>query len=432
MNNPRIGWLVVNSSKRDGNVGGLVIKRSLLGNGYHVENCGPGNINNYHIVLLSLPSNYHILEYLKCAIANRLDRRGCIIIAGGFGAQNIRSIEDYLDFVYYGRAHNDITNVINDIWTHGDTDNQHTYKSHSNRVAIVNHDSPLYKDSAIKEEFSGCKNMCKFCHYAHARSMQGDANNHYIQNMLTGGKSPEMLLVDIPNLKAKPGRIRTAIDGSSERLRLKFGKRIMNTDIVRAVNHLGSMKDSRSVTQLGLFGSHSVIAKKETVVAMTYNIGHMPTETNMDVEELHETLRACSPKERVIIIVHVTPFRPSLLTPMQWMPVRIFPQWSDRREEVIVDRKNLLAKYSFTLEGAYQHLASVVIDRYGIHGDDQPVLDLILRPKGTKSKDKATYLYEHGGAKYTAALNIDSTDPIPNVVSFFSKGKLKALAKRLS
>ena len=113
---------------------------------------------------------------------------------------------------------------------------------------------------------------------------------------------------------------------------------------------------------------------------------------------------------------------------MQWMPVRIFPEWSERREYTVVDKKNLLPKYSFTLEGAFSHLCSVIIDRYGVYGDDSNVLDVILSPGAGKSKVRAERLLAEGGEKYTYALDPLTQDPMPHVVSYHSKDKLRKMA----
>ena len=427
-----IGYLVVDTkSDRTDNVGGDVVKRVLQRAGYDVVDCDPGNIDNYRLVLLSIPSTYQIIDILRAAIKYGWLNRKCKILVGGFGCQNISAISDYVDFAYYGRAHVDIASVVQDILITGRTDNKHVLTMAFPRPTVVNTAAPLFSDNVLAESFTGCRNMCKFCHYAHVRSLQGTAGSGYVQSLLTSGNSPEVLLKDIVKMTDKPGRIRTAIDGFSERLRFLFGKKIHNNDIVNAINHLGSLKESRLAIQLNLFGGKEIVGKKETVVAMVYNIGSFPTETEYDERELEITIGQCNPRERVIFIVHTTPFRPSLLTPMQWAPVRLFPEWSGKREHVICDKPTLLSKYSYTLEGAFSHACSVVIDRYGIYGDDQRILDAILHAKGGRSFDKAVYLLDNGAQKYLEELPVN-VDPLPYVSLPPGKQHLRRMGEKLS
>jgi radical SAM superfamily enzyme YgiQ (UPF0313 family) len=142
----------------------------------------------------------------------------------------------------------------------------------------------------------------------------------------------------------KAGRIRVAIDGFSERTRYIYGKRISNDDIVNGVSAIGQ------------YGPNAT-------TLLVYNISNMPHETQDDREDLYTTLRQCDPKHRVIFVLHSTPFRPSIATPMQWEPVTLFPDWSKLRAQEIVEKANFRAVHSFTLETPWSHLCSVVAER---------------------------------------------------------------------
>ncbi len=156
-------------------------------------------------------------------------------------------------------------------------------------------------------------------------------------------RSVEVLWKDIINMEKKEGRVRSAIDGFSERLRFAYGKKITNDEIIEGINKVGS------------FGGITVF--------MTYNISNMPHETERDRQELYETVKKANPKNRVIIVFQSTPFRPSLLTPLQWSPVTLYPATSDLSANVIYDSENLRAMHSFSNESPFSQLQTVIVSR---------------------------------------------------------------------
>ena len=421
-----IGNLKIDTkTDRTDNIGGDLIKTILAHSGFHIVDCGPNDINNYDLVVHSVPSTYQLIDLLRAARKHRFDKRRTKILIGGFGVQNITAVKPYVDLAYYGRAHDDVVDVVNAILTNGDTDNPHVYSVERNNDVALNQ-APLCT-SHFREEFVGCVNKCKFCHYTWSRKPQGNPSG-YVQRLLTGGNSPELLWKDILNLERKPGRVRTAIDGFSERLRYAYGKHISNNDIVEGINRLGNLKESKFVGQCDLWGNVWDVGKKECVTCLAYNIGHMPGEGPDDWDELMETVHRAQPKERVILIIHTTPFRPSLLTPMQWEPVTLWPEWSSMREKVLRDNPKMLCKYSYTLEGAFSHLCSVTIDR--LQDPDDAILDGILRPKGDTSAKKAIYLLEQYDAeRFCQQLPIDGPSPVPYLEGYIPTSKIRNIAK---
>ena len=85
-----------------------------------------------------------------------------------------------------------------------------------------------------------------------------------------------MLFKDIPKITKKYGRIRTALDGFSERLRFTYGKKITDKEIKANVEYLGEFE--------------------KTTVLIIYNIGNMPSETQDDRDSLYGTLCDVKPK----------------------------------------------------------------------------------------------------------------------------------------
>ncbi len=262
------------------------------------------------------------------------------------------------EYAFFGRAHDCLYKIIDGIYNGGINDELEQYMLRLDMLSAVSiRQAPLMKSSTFTEEFTGCPLKCKFCHYTYARKFDGETNG-YTQSLLTGGNSDEVLYKDILSFKEKRGRIRTAIDGFSERIRYLYGKRISNDLIVDAINHLGEIAiDTR---QADMFGGHELNWR---TVMTVYNICNFPYETEDDEQEFIENIRRANPRSRVIFILHSTPFRASPATPMQWERVQIFPDWSQRREDVICDRPNLLVKYSYTLEGPWTQLLSAIVER---------------------------------------------------------------------
>lgn len=424
----KIGYLVTSTkSKRTDNIGGDIIRNILEEDGYSVEVCRPDEINKYELVLHSIPSTYQVIDYLRAARVHGFDKRKSKILIGGFGVQNITAIEPYIDYAYYGRAHSDISRVVKTLMKNGDISDPHVYSVEQKNNVCIN--QAALCDRHFKETFTGCPNMCMFCHYAWARKPQGNSSG-YVQHLLTGGGSPEIMWKDIFKLTKKPGRIRTAIDGFSEKLRYSYGKRISNEEIVEGINKLGSLKESSVVYQESLLGGVVNVAKKQCVTCLVYNIGHFPGETSDDWQEFAEVVTKAKPRERVIMIIHTTPFRPSILTPMQWESVQLWPEWSEMRELTVRDDEKVLCKYSYTLEGAFSHLSSVVIDR--LKSPTDSILDGILKPGGNTSRERATYLLErHDAGRFCEEMPIDGPAPVPCLEGHVPNDKIRKIAEKL-
>jgi len=261
------------------------------------------------------------------------------------------------------------------------------------------------------EQFIGCKRKCKFCHYSWARKYRGPAGD-YIQTSVAAS-SPEITWDRLRGIDRKHGRIRSALDGFSQRLRACYGKRITRSDVIGGIEHVGS------------FGGTSTV--------LAYNISNMPTETDADKKELYATFAEAQPKGRVIVVLQSTPFRPSNLTPMQWEPVRLAPTMSDLSAQVIVDRPNLRAMHSFSNEGPWSHLVTVVAER-ATAATDACWEAICFAPKlqSNPAADKVRRLSAHFDlASYLRKYEIDEPHPADFLTSFTQKEKLRAVARRM-
>jgi hypothetical protein len=406
-----------NSFDGNYNIGANVIMDVLKRNGIECDICTADTAHNYKIVLISLTSDYDCIAlYREVALLPSWQpkTRKFIVVAGGAGMQNPTAIRNYIDYGVFGRAEDIIFPLINCVMGGG----VYTHESVMNLPDIspvkLCQSEKLYpheielagKNKKWKESFIGCPNKCKFCHYTWARQkffLEGT----YYQGDLTMNRSIECLWKDIPKIDKKEGRIRTAIDGFSERLRYAYGKRISNYEIIDGINHLGSFPG--------------------TTVAMVYNISNMPHETQDDRDELYETIKKSSPANRVIVVFQSTPFRASLLTPLQWAPVTLYPATSDLSAQVIYDSPSLRAMHSFSNESPFSQLETMIVNRA------TPVTDklfhaLCFHPKlkkGTSKEKINTLKYNFDITPYIREYSANETHPAWFLSSYVSNENLR-------
>jgi len=342
-----------NSFEGNYNIGANVIMDVLKRKGIACDICTPDTAQKYKIVLVSLTSEYDCLALYRAIalLPTWQPGRKFKVVAGGAGMQNPTVIRNYIDYAVFGRGENIIHPLIDcvlggGVFTHESVMNLpdiHPVKL-CQSLELYPHEINLGKGRGCrcwKESFIGCPNKCLFCHYTWARKKIG--GDTYYQGELTMNRSIECLWKDIPRINKKEGRIRSAIDGFSERLRMVYGKHISNQEIIDGINHLGSFEG--------------------ITVLLVYNISNMPHETEEDREELYKTIKKATPKNRVIVVFQSTPFRPSLLTPLQWSPVTLYPATSDLSAEVIHDSDKLRVMHSFSNESPYSQIQTVIVSR---------------------------------------------------------------------
>lgn len=418
-----------NSFEGNGNVGAMVIEGVLRGNGINVGRCTPESAHNQDIVLVSFTSNYDVISFYQ-SVALRPEwqrkKRKFKVIAGGFGMQNPTLVRDYIDYAAFGRAESWIYKIVDTILGGGCPSHPSVMNLPDLHGVVISQSLNLYNGpisgtaygDQYKETFTGCPYKCMFCHYTWAREYQDNREENrgsYVQESLTSGNTPELTWDQLFTYDKKAGRIRVAIDGFSQRLRYIYGKRILNEDIFNGINAIGQFEGN--------------------TVLLVYNICNFPTETKTDVEELYSTLKKANPVGRVIFVLHSTPFRPSLATPMQWEPVNLFPEWVGKRAEVIDERPNFRATHSFTLEGAWSHLISVVVER-ATPETDEMFHNIAFSPtfNGGKyrSAQKVKILQNHYNlSQYLKEYDLDEKLPAWFLSSYIDTDKIKKAAKVL-
>ena len=342
-----------NSFRGSYNIGANVIMDVLRRRGIDCDICTPDTAQKYQIILISLTSEYDCLALYRAValLPTWQPGRKFKTIAGGAGLQNPTTIRKYIDYAVFGRAENIIYDLVScvlggGIFVHESVMNLpdiHPVKlAQATELYLHKVDLGRGKDYRLWEEpFIGCHNKCLFCHYTWARQKIGSGT--YSQGFLDMKRSTQCLWKDIPKINKKESCIRTAIDGFSERLRMAYGKKISNQEIIDGINYIGRFE---GVTLLRI-----------------YNISNMPHETQADRDELYETCKKAAPKNRVIMVFHSTPFRPSLLTPLQWAPVTLYPAISDLSRQVIYDSSKLRVVHSLSNESPWSQLETMIVNR---------------------------------------------------------------------
>jgi radical SAM superfamily enzyme YgiQ (UPF0313 family) len=321
----------------------------LKRNGIDVFICDYKTAFNYTHVLVSMTATDDIFDIYRQCHKNNWQNRTFTAFVGGFGCQNPIALEKFVDYAFFGRA----DGVICDYIQNPKNYQEYSFKiSQPHKIELRQVDR-LYPYSVVygannttwNEKFIGCPFRCKFCHYSHNRKYIGGGG--YINNGLSSG-SPEVMLKDICNLTEKVGRLTAALDGYSERLRFMFGKKITWDMVEEAMDTLAAFKGN---TYFKL-----------------YNITNFPTETEADEKEFIDfwaKYTDYTKKADGIVRVDIfnTAFRPSLNTPMERMPVKLYPE-ARRENPDIVSKNGFVVKYTHLAKGAKEHLKDVISIRY--------------------------------------------------------------------
>ena len=190
-----------NSFDGNDNIGAKVIADVLTRAGIKVGYVTPETAHTVPLVLISLTSTHDIYALLE-SVALRADwqpgNRKFKVLAGGFGMQNPTAIRHYVDYCAFGRAHEWVTDIVNEILhNRAPVHESIMCAKEFNRVVISQGALYQHEVDGFKEEFTGCPLKCKFCHYTYAREHTGSDASYakggvYSQSMLTGGGSPEV------------------------------------------------------------------------------------------------------------------------------------------------------------------------------------------------------------------------------------------------
>lgn len=364
-------------------IGALVIKAELEANGYPVDICTYEQAHKYELVLVSMTSTWDIYEFYKSMKNAGWKNRKFKALLGGFGCQNPFALDDFIDWAFFGRAEGIITEVVKNILSGIEPDYPFITNLKTPKVTTARpvqylsiYEVKYGKNcSTWKEEFTGCPFTCKFCHYTWNRKnvREGDPGKYLNDGISTGSK--EVMLMDVIDYEEKLGRVTAGLDGYSERLRFLYGKPITWRIMEGALDHMASFKGN----------SYMKI----------YNITNFPSETPEDEKEFVDFCKDyCSNTSKAdgILSVEVfnTAFRPSINTPMERMPVRLFPE--ARRENLsIAAGSGIVIKYTHLIQGAWMHLADVIAIRYN-YKKDKDIINFIATNESFNKKSNAKKL----------------------------------------
>lgn len=312
------------------NAGMKVVTEILEKNGITVVPASLEVASKYRIVLVSFTSTFDMVSYYKkVALLKEWqpENREFKIIAGGFGMQNPYPVRNYVDYAVFGRAENFVYEMVDTILGGGEYSHPSVMRLPDVYQIVVSQPTELLQLDSFRESFTGCYHKCKFCHYSWTRKHIGEQGKYQRGGAFEDSTSSissgsiEVMMRDIKTIDKKQGKVRVALDGSSERLRFLYGKRITNEKFIEAIEHVGS------------FGG--------TTFLHLYNIVNMPTETEEDREEFLSTVLKAKPEGKILLIPTQTPFRATLSTPLLFSPINLFPDWSKHSLEVIFDVGNI-------------------------------------------------------------------------------------------
>lgn len=423
---PEIAFLVYEPLKQrrknnsfDGNtnIGANVIIEVLAKAGIEVGFCTAKNAVNYRIVLVSFTSEYDFYAFYQEVYGlSSWANRSFKVVAGGFGMQNPVLLRNYIDLAVFGRAEHIIVNLITTLLDGKVFEHESVMNLPDITKVKIAQTSKLYSSSYFDEKFIGCINKCLFCHFAWSRKALGDTA-HYNQTLLSTS-SPEVLINDIPSaITKKEGKVLTAIDGPSERLRFVLSKKIKNDSIVKAINHIGS------------FGPSKVMIK-------CYNVGGFPSEEKSDLEELIATLNQCNPKFGIVFILHTTPLRPSLVTPIQYAKINIgsdlYPPASRKgANRILADVNGLVARQGQFIESELSQLKTVLVLRATTDSDKLFKVLCLSKKLKTVTSARAIRLIQNNFdlSQYTRGYNLEN-HPVQFLESFTPNKTLYAIYKR--
>lgn len=341
--NPSFDW--------SGNIGAYMVIDALRRAGIEVEFCSVSTAKRFDLVLVSMTSVHDTLNLIRAVgTAREWTTRKFKVLAGGFGCQNVYSLQGYVDYAFFGRAENVITEIIQ-LVLDGSDEHESLMKLDKIKAVKVCQTNELYpytlnvKPRAFTENSLGCANKCYFCHYTFSRKWI-PGKGEFEAALIWKGRQQKTFHDIVKYADTHLGLLSTAIDGFSERLRFAMNKRIANEEIKNIIEWISS---NWGTAKMGLD---------------LYCIGNYPTETEDDRQELAGVLKSCKMgKTELYVMIKVFPLIPAALTPSAYLPVNLDIDWNQRSGQTYVDVPGLKVKLSPFLKSRYSHLVEVILER---------------------------------------------------------------------
>jgi len=274
--------------------------------GHEIEYCTISTVEQYDLALLSITAPEDITTFLKGIKAGNYKKGKCFVAAGGAGCINICSIYDFIDMAVFGRAEGLADKIIS--------------KQQSKNIWVKKEDPMLETSYAIRQVKNlhadengccGCRNKCYFCQYTWTRKLVG-------KNYSAGGEGYTVNEEDFVSLCLdKPGRYTTGIDGLSYETRKRVNKGFVTDKLIRDKFENAIGKGHGKAIMLKLFG----------IVGYPWETIQTAREDAMNFGELFNGINEKYSSGRLMAAMHLTPFSPEPLTPMEHVPANIRTNW---------------------------------------------------------------------------------------------------------
>ncbi len=334
------------------NFGSAVLRDVLLKSNIIADVCLPENAHYYDIVLVSLTSHFDVFAFVNATRKNKnWQNRKFKVYAGGFGCQNINMLKEYIDYAFFGRAENEIVDMLE---KRGDYEHQSFLRLNKIENVYINQvNLPYSEDVKInfnhletyKESRLGCPNKCFYCHYTFTR--KNISNGRFIYNEFDGASDEiEWCKADLYN-PLKP-HIITAIDGYSQRLRYSMNRRISDNSLIDFFIEVSAKTECSG---LGI---------------KLYNIVGLEGE---DESDYYSFIDLCTKldgrlKKPLTITLQNTPFNPSPVTPMGYSPIKINDYSDYKKNNRIFEGVNIKVQHSLYMDSPYSHFSACLALRY--------------------------------------------------------------------
>jgi len=293
-----------------GFLGMQILIDELAGAGLPVSFCTVQTMYLHDVVLWSITAQEDIYAFLRQVAAGSMRKGGAQIIVGGAGCINITPIYDYIDAAVFGRAEGLIVNIVDgarheSVWRKADDpglSNKYVYRQ------------AQHLDSR-EGGTCGCKNKCYFCHYTWTHKQIG--GNYSPTKSALGAGGRVVNEEDFTSLSLdKPGRYTTAFDGMTEETRRRVNKGFVTDALI-----------------LDKFSKAIACDYDKAIMLKIFSIVGYPWESlhtaRAGADSLGRLLHRCrgAGEGRIMGAIHLTPFSPEPLTPMEHCPANVKINW---------------------------------------------------------------------------------------------------------
>jgi len=283
-----------------------IVMEDIKKDGHEIEYCTLATVKDYDFALFSITAPEDITTFLKAIKLGEYKKGNCFVVAGGAGCINICSIYDFIDMAVFGRAEGQSLKIIGkqkseNIWVKKEDPNlENSY--------IVRQVNSLHDD---ENGCCGCRNKCFFCQYTWTRKLVGKNYSAGRDGYTINEEDFKSLCID------KPGRYTTGIDGLSFETRKRVNKGFVTDELIREKFEKAIANGHEKAIMLKLFG----------IVGYPWETVQTAREDAKKFGELFDGINEKYSKGRLMAAMHLTPFSPEPLTPMEHVPVNVKTNW---------------------------------------------------------------------------------------------------------